>query len=147
MKPRPDFKELLASLNARRVDDLIVGGYAVAFHGAPRYTRDLYILVRADQGNAERLVQALDAFGFGNLGLTPRDFVAPDRVVQLGVPPVRIALLTSIDGVSWEQAWKNRVCGTYGDVPASFIGRDDLLENKRASGRQGALADVEARGG
>jgi len=90
MEVQPDFKELLALFNDHRVSYLIVGGYALAFHGAPRFTGDLDIFIKPDHENASRIVAALDAFGFASLGLTESDFEQPDQVIQLGVAPVRI---------------------------------------------------------
>ena len=146
MDPHPDFKELLASFNAHRVDYLVVGAYALAFHGAPRYTGDIDLLVRSDAENARAVLAALADFGFASLGLAESDFLKPDRVVQLGVPPVRIDLLTSLTGVTWEEARAHRVAGYYGDVPVHFIGKNDYVRNKRAIGRKKDAADLEALG-
>jgi len=143
MDLQPDFRELLALFNANDVEYLIVGGYALAYHGAPRYTGDLDLLVKPDTGNAERVLIALEQFGFGALGLSAADFIAPGQVVQLGVPPVRIDLLTSLSGVSWDEAWASRQPGRYGDLDVVFIGRETFIANKRASGRQRDLADIE----
>ena len=144
MEVQSDFRELLELFNANEVEYLIVGGYALAYHGAPRYTGDIDILVHSTSENARRILIALEAFGFGDLGLTEADFQASGRVVQLGVPPVRIDLITSIDGVSWDDAFQGKATGTYGDVPVHFIGRREFLDNKRAVGRQKDLADIEA---
>jgi len=141
-----DFSELLALFNAHRVDYLIVGAHALAFHGAPRYTGDLDIWVRPDVENARRILQALDAFGFGSLGLTADDFTAPDKVIQLGTAPVRVDLVTSITGVSWEQAMAGQVEGRYGDLDAHYLGKKELIQNKRALGRKKDMADLEALG-
>lgn len=99
MELDPNFSEFIGLLRARDARFLIVGGYAVALHGHPRYTADLDVWLAADHRNAEAVLQALDDFGFGELGLTSEDFTTADRVVQLGYPPLRIDLLTSIDGV------------------------------------------------
>jgi len=144
MEIQPDFKELLVLFNEQNVEYLIVGGYALAFHGAPRYTGDLDILVRSDLANAQRILNALTLFGFGLLGLAAADFENPERVIQLGEPPVRIDLITSITGVSWEEAFSSRVLGNYGDVPVYFLGREPFIRNKRAIGRAKDLADIEA---
>lgn len=146
MEVQPDFKELLALFNDHRVSYLIVGGYALAFHGAPRFTGDLDILIKPDHENASRIVAALDAFGFASLGLTESDFEQPDQVIQLGVAPVRIDLITSITGVSWDEAFTGRVVSSYGDVPVHYIGRQQFVLNKRATGRKRDLADLEALG-
>ncbi len=146
MDPHPDFKELLASFNSHGVDYLVVGAYALAFHGAPRYTGDIDLLVRPDPENARAVLAALADFGFASLGLSESDFLTPDRVVQLGVPPVRIDLLTSLTGVSWEEARAHRVAGHYGDIPVHFIGKTEYVRNKRATGRKKDAADLEALG-
>lgn len=146
MEIQKDFRELLALLNEHLVEYLIVGGYALAFHGAPRFTGDLDILVKPEAGNADRILEALAAFGFGSVGLAASDFVHPDQIVQLGVPPVRVDLITSISGVTWEEARAGRSPGLYGDVPVGYIGRDQLLANKRATGRRKDAADLEALG-
>lgn len=146
MEVQPDFRELLASLNRSGVEYLIVGGYAMAFHGAPRFTGDLDIFVRPTPENARRILDALDQFGFGSLDLVPEDFTTPGRVVQLGVPPVRVDLLTSLTGVEWERAEASKAHGTYGDESVFFIGREELVSNKRALGRNRDLADLEALG-
>jgi len=146
MDLQPDFRDLLASFADHGVEYVVVGGYALAFHGAPRYTGDLDLLVRPTPENAQRVMAALAAFGFADLGLTVDDFTAPDRVVQLGVPPVRVDLLTAISGVTWEQAWSSRAAGAYGDLSVPFIGRESFVANKRASGRLRDLADLEDLG-
>ena len=139
-----DFEELLALLNAHRVRAIVVGGHALAFHGHPRYTKDLDLFVDADPDNAAALLDALTAFGFGTVGLTREDFTSPGKVVQLGVSPNRIDLMTSIDGVSFAEAWSSRVRGTFGRTPVHFIGREVFLQNKRATGRPQDLADIAA---
>ena len=146
MEVQQDFRELLALFNDHRVSYVIVGGYALAFHGAPRFTGDLDIFVKPDHENAGRIVAALGAFGFASLGLTESDFERPDQVIQLGVSPVRVDLLTSITGLSWEEVIASRVPSNYGDVPVNYIGREELILNKRATGRAKDLADLEALG-
>lgn len=138
-----DFKELLELFNAKDVEYLIVGGYALAHHGAPRYTRDIDLYVRPTPDNASRIMDALDAFGFGQTGLTAEDFRQPAQVIQLGFPPARIDLVTSIEGVSWDQAFEGRSRGEYGGTSAPFLGRAELIANKKAVGRSQDLADVE----
>jgi len=147
MEIRTDFKELLELFNKHKVEYLIVGGYALAFHGAPRFTRDLDLFVRPTAENAVRILAALDDFGFGSLDLSDRDFTTPGMVVQLGVPPVRIDLVTTVSGVPWEKAEAGKAPGFYGDVPVLFISRADFIANKRATGRTKDAADVEALGG
>jgi hypothetical protein len=144
MDVQPDFRDLLALFNKNNVDYVIVGGYALAFHGAPRYTGDLDILVKADRENAARILAALDAYGFGSLAISIDDLSEPRKVIQLGFPPVRIDILTSITGVSWEDVHRDRVAASFGDVPVHFIGRRQFVLNKRAVGRKRDLADLEA---
>jgi hypothetical protein len=139
-----DFAELFACLNARGVKALVVGGYAFAFHAKPRFTKDIDIFVEPTEANAASLLQALDDFGFGGLGLTTADFTTAGTVIQLGVPPNRVDLVTAIDGVTFEEAWAGRVPGTYGDAAVAYLGRAELIRNKRASGRTQDLADLEA---
>ncbi len=146
MEPQADFSELLALFNAHGVEYLVVGAYALAFHGVPRYTGDLHLWVRPDGENGGRVLAALAAFGFGDLGLTLEDLTREERVVQLGYPPVRIDLLTSLTGVTWEEAWREAVPGRYGDVPVRYLGRQALVANKRALGRHQDRADLEALG-
>jgi hypothetical protein len=146
MEIRTDFKELLELFNRHKVEYLIVGGYALAFHGAPRFTRDIDLFVRPTSDNAKRILAALNEFGFGSLDLAESDFTTPGRVVQLGVAPVRIDIITRVTGVPWEKASAGKVPGFYGDVPVFFIGRDDFIANKRASGRAKDAADIEALG-
>jgi hypothetical protein len=120
----------------------VVGGYAVAFHGQPRFTKDIDVFVEPTHDNAERLLAALDDFGFGGLGLTAADFSPPGHIVQLGVAPNRIDLLTTIDGVTFEDAWRHRKPGPFGGETVDYIGLADLIRNKRASGRPQDLLDV-----
>src|SRR3990172_1834324 len=146
MEVQPDFRELLGLFNAHHVEYLIVGGYALAFHGAPRFTGDMDILIRPDPENAQRALDALAEFGFGSVGITRDDLTTPERVVQLGVAPVRVDLLTSLTGVSLNEAFSGRAEGRYGDIPVHYIGRVQFIANKRATGRKRDLADLEALG-
>jgi len=146
MEVQPDFKELLELLNAHKVEFIVVGAYALAFHGVPRFTGDIDIFVKPDPKNAEKILAALEEFGFGSLDLTTSDFQDPDKVVQLGVAPVRVDLITSLTGLSWQQAHSGKVEGTYGDVPVYYLGRKEFLANKKALGRKRDLADLEALG-
>ncbi len=146
MEAQQDFKELLELLNAHAVEYVLVGAHALAFHGAPRYTGDMDIYVRPTAQNAKRVMSALREFGFGSLGLSEKEFIMTDRVVQLGHPPVRIDLVTSISGVSWKEVSANMVDGDYGNVPVQYIGREEFVRNKRAIGRKKDLADLEALG-
>lgn len=142
MSVSKDFEELLASLSVREVRALIVGGYAFAFHAKPRYTKDIDIWVEPTPENVERLLQALEDFGFGSLGLTVDDFTEPGQFVQLGYPPNRIDLLTAIEGVSFEEAWAGRVEDFFGKEKVAFLGKEELIRNKKATGRPQDLADL-----
>jgi hypothetical protein len=146
MEVQQDFRDLLALFNAHKVDYIIVGAHALAYHGAPRYTGDMDILVRPDPENARRILSALNKFGFGSLGVTVEDLALPDKVVQLGITPVRVDIITSITGVSWEDALAGRVAGTYGGLKVYYIGKKEFILNKRAIGRKKDLADLEAMG-
>jgi hypothetical protein len=136
-----DFEELFALLKRHGVNALIVGAHAVAFYAKPRYTKDLDVFVEPKPENAARLLAALQAFGFGDLGLTENDFV-PGRIVQLGVPPNRVDLITAIDGVTFEEAWRGRVTGRLGSQEVDFIGLEALRRNKRAAARPQDLVDL-----
>jgi predicted nucleotidyltransferase len=143
----PDFRELLELLDRHDVRFLVVGGYSVALHGHPRYTKDLDLWILADGSNAERLLAALGDFGFGSLGLSAGDFTAPGHVVQLGVAPARIDLLTSLSGVDFETCWARRETVDVDGLRLPVISLDDLRANKRALGRHQDLADLEALSG
>ena len=146
MEIQPDFKDLLELFNSHKVKYIVVGGYALAFHGAPRYTGDIDIYVKPDDENAESIMSALEEFGFGSVGLSAEDFERPGQVIQLGVPPVRVDIITSIAGVSWDEAFSDQASGKYGDIQVHYIGREQLIVNKRAVGRKKDLADLEALG-
>ncbi len=137
-----DFNEFIGYFVARDVRFLIVGGYALAAHGHPRYTKDLDVWIRVDPDNGERILSALDDFGFGELGLVVGDFLEDDVVVQLGREPQRIDLLTFISGVEFDEAWENHVELDLSGLRVPVIGRADLRRNKLATGRLRDLADV-----
>jgi hypothetical protein len=142
-KLQADLREFIELLNSHNVDYLVVGGHAVAFHGHPRFTGDIDFLIRATPANARRVLRVLQEFGFGEIGIGEADLIEAGRIVQLGQPPNRIDLLTSISGVDFESAWGSRVPTTMDDQPVNLIGWDDLVRNKRMSGRQKDLADLE----
>ncbi len=137
-----DLREFVALLNSHQVEFLVVGAYAVAFHGYPRYTGDLDILVRPNAENAHRVQDVLVEFGFGGLGIRVEDLAAPGKVVQLGVSPNRIDVITSITGVTFEQAWDSREQSELDGVAVFFIGRTPLLHNKESTGRAKDLGDA-----
>ena len=144
MEAQKDFRELLELLNNHNVEYVVVGAYALAFYGCPRYTGDLDILVASDIDNAEKIMKALKEFGLTLKDLKAKDFLVSERVIQLGLSPVRIDILTSITGVSWSQVYSNKEKGKYADIPVYFIGKKELVDNKKALGRHKDLADLES---
>ncbi len=142
MNLNQDFQEFVELFVAHEVEFLIVGGYALAAHGHPRYTKDLDVWVWLGAENAQRIIAAIEAFGFGDLGLTATDFQDPDVVVQLGHEPQRIDILTFASGLHFSDAYENRVYVTIGNVQVPFISVDDLRTNKLATGRPRDIADV-----
>ena len=143
MRIEKDFKEFIALLNKNNVQYLIVGGFAFSYHAEPRFTKDIDIFIELSRENAGKIVHALSEFGFGNVGLVENDFRKSGQIIQLGQAPLRIDVVTSIDGITFKSAWLNRVKGKYGNVPAFYISTGDLIKNKLASGRTQDLADVE----
>jgi len=138
-----DFREFIDALNDHDVRYLIVGAYAVALHGHPRYTKDLDIWIDRSRENAEKLLQALGDFGFGELALSVDDFMEPETVIQLGYPPNRIDLIVDLSGVDFDTCYAARVGVDIDGIQASFIDLSHLKENKRATGRHQDLADLE----
>ena len=138
-----DFKEFIKSLNDNGVQYLVVGGYAVAFHGHPRYTKDLDIWIRVSPENAGSLVKAIREFGFESLGLTENDFMNPDQIIQLGFPPNRIDLIAQADGIEFDACYPTRMEIEIEGIPVNFIDLENLKRNKKASGRHQDLADLE----
>jgi hypothetical protein len=143
MPANPDFVDLFAELNAAGAEYLLVGGYALAVHDAPRFTADLDVWVRPSAENASRVHAALAQFGAPLGELTTSDLTTPGIVFQVGLRPNRIDVLTSIDGVAFEDAWPERVETTFGGQPVHVIGRRHLIANKRATGRERDRLDVE----
>lgn len=142
LKIEKDFEELLGLFNKHDVTYCIIGAFAVAFHSVARYTKDMDILVAPNHENAKRIVAALHEFGFGSLGLTEDDFVKPSSIIQLGHEPVRIDLINSITGCAETAVWANRQTGTYGQHRVFFLGREELIGNKRAVARPQDIADI-----
>lgn len=138
-----DFKEFLESLNAHDVRYLVVGGYAVALHGHPRYTKDLDVWIELSPENAENIIRALDEFGFGSLGLQPDDFLQPDQIIQLGYPPNRIDILTTLKGLKFEACYATKVDVDIQGLHIKLIDIESLKKNKIATGRTQDLADAE----
>lgn len=143
MKIEEDFKEFIGLLNKNKVLYLIVGGFAFSFYAEPRFTKDIDIFIERSSENAKKIIKTLEDFGFKDVGINKNDFLQADQIIQLGNAPLRIDIVTSIDGVNFDSAWNNRVKGKYGDITAFFISKTDLIENKRATGRTQDLADIE----
>jgi hypothetical protein len=143
MSLQKDLKEFIELLNALEVRFVIVGAFAVAYHGYFRYTSDIDIFIDSSLENAERVFRAVDQFGFGDLNLSTEDFTKGDRVVQLGVAPNRIDVMTFLSGVSFDEAWESRELGELDGLSVPFISRDNLKRNKTACGRLQDLADLE----
>jgi hypothetical protein len=136
----PEFIELLNSAGVKYV---IIGGYAVAYHGHPPYTGDIDIFIDLSEANAERMEQVIRRFGFQETGLSAKDFTTPDSIVQLGRPPNRIDVVTSVDAVDFREAWESRIEATLDGTPVHFISKGLLLRNKKTTGRARDLADIE----
>jgi hypothetical protein len=145
MKVHRDFKDFISLMHANGVEYVIVGSFALSFHGHPRATGDMDVWVRKSPENASKILKALDEFGFGSLGVTGDDLLE-DKVIQLGQPPVRIDLMTELDGLTPDEVWAGRVAGRFGDMPVYYLGRDAFIRNKRSLGRHKDLADLEALG-
>jgi hypothetical protein len=139
----PDYRDMLSALSDEGVEFLLVGAFALAAHGLPRATGDIDIWIDRSNANAARVWRALRRFGAPLRDLTPEDLTTPDLVFQIGVAPRRIDLLTSIDGVSFSEAWPQRVLVELEGMTFPVIGRAHLIRNKRASGRPQDLADLE----
>jgi predicted nucleotidyltransferase len=137
-----DFREFIASLNENNVRYLIVGGYAVGFHGYPRYTKDLDVWIEISSENAENVVKALNQFGFGSAGFRAEDFINPDEFTQLGYPPNRIDIITSCEGVDFPSCYANKMQIEIDGLKVNFIDYENLLKNKQTVGRPQDLADV-----
>ena len=139
-----DFDEFFGSLTGHSVEFVIVGAYALALHGVPRFTGDIDVFVRPTVENGERLLDALSDFGFPATGLTPSQVIEPSRLLQMGIEPVQIHIMSAISGVTWDDVWTGHVTARCGSRDLPFIGRADFIRNKRASGRTKDLADIEA---
>ncbi len=138
-----DFKEFIELLNVNKVKYLVVGGYAVGFHGHPRYTKDIDLWVLMKSNNASNIIKSVKEFGFESLGLEEEDFLNSGNIIQLGFPPNRIVLLTEIAGVEFESCYSNKLTIEFEGVTIPFISLNDLIKNKQSSGRLQDLADAE----
>ncbi len=139
-----DLREFVGLLNAHRVEYLVVGAFCLALHGRPRFTGDLDIFISSTKRNAERMMAVLRAFGFGKIGLQRSDFLKTGQVIQLGIAPHRIDLLTTLDGVSFGNEWRRRQRTRLDGVPCWFLSREGLICNKLATGRPQDLVDVDS---
>jgi hypothetical protein len=142
MKLVKDFEEFIELLNKNEVKYLVVGGYAFAIHAYPRFTNDIDFFILSTTSNANKIVSVLIEFGFDTTSFSPEDLLIKDKVIQLGEPPYRIDLLTSIDGVDFDDAWQRKITSRYGDQVLYFISKEDLIRNKKASGRKKDLDDL-----
>lgn len=145
MRIHPDFADFIAALDRNRVEHVIVGAYALAFLGAPKFTGDLDIWIRPTRANAKALLRAVDEFGFKSLSLTEED-VLSGNIIQMGNPPMRIDLITLLDGVRADEIWAGRQEGLFGEQRVFYIGKDVFIKNKRAAGRPKDVADITALG-
>ncbi len=136
MRVEKDYEEFLRLLNKNKVKYCIVGAYAVAFYGKPRFTKDMDILVEPSMENGKKIVKALSEFGFGILSLTEKDFSKQGNIIQLGYEPVRIDIMTSLEGCSFKRVWENREVGKYGRQRVVFVGLEDLIGVKKSSKRK-----------
>jgi hypothetical protein len=143
MRVEKDYEEFLRLLNKHKAKYCIVGSFAVAFHAKPRYTKDMDILVETTFQNGKKLIKVLDEFGFKEIGLSETDFVEKGKIIQLGYEPLRIDILTSLEGIHFKEIWKNRVAGAYGREQAFFIGLADLIKSKKLSQRAEDTVDLE----
>ena len=143
MRVEKDFKEFIALLNRHDVHYLIIGGFAYSFYAEPRYTKDIDVLIERSLENAKKVLKSIKYFGFENIRLDEKDFLETGQIIQLGVAPVRIDILTSVKGVDFKEFWQNRVTGRYGEISVFFISKHDLIRCKRISGRKQDLADIE----
>ena len=142
METEKDYEEFLELLNKHDVKYCIVGAFALAFHAEPRYTKDIDIWVQASTENAEKLLLALDEFGFSSLNLNAEDFSTGGNIIQLGYEPVRIDIITSIQDLDFNEIWQNRVQGSYGRQTVNFIDRENLIKSKKISNRPQDKADL-----
>jgi hypothetical protein len=143
MKVEKDFRDFIALLNRHDVHYLIIGSFAFSYYAEPRYTKDIDILIERSEDNAKKIIVSLKDFGFTDISLTSKDFLESGQVIQLGIEPIRIDILTSIKGMDFSEIWDNRIVGRYGDIEVFIISKQDLIRCKRASGRKQDLADIE----
>lgn len=143
MKVEKDYEELLKLFNKHKVKYCIIGAYAVAFYAKPRYTKDMDILVEPSIKNGQKIVNALNEFGFKSLNLSEKDFSLRGKIIQLGYEPVRVDIITSIQGFTFKQVWRNKALGTYGEEKVYIIGINELIKSKEISERKQDQVDLD----
>ena len=143
IKFEKDFLEFISLCNKHKVEYLVIGGYAVAIHGYPRYTKDIDVSIQISAKNAEAMIEVMKDFGFASLNLTSEDFTKVGGFIQLGYEPLRIDIVNDLDGVSFEKALKNKTVVEYEGVSINFIGYEDLIKNKQHAGRSQDIVDIE----
>jgi len=141
-----DFEDFVFLLNTYKVDYMVVGGYALAFHGKPRHTGDLDIWIDVSEDNARKMILVLSDFGMASLGMNERDFLIKGSITQIGYPPLRIDILNEIDGISFNEAYPNKLLIDVEGLPVNYIGLDDLIKNKQVSGRKKDISDIQQLG-
>lgn len=140
----PDFVDFIGLLNKHKVDYMVIGAHALAFHGRPRHTGDLDIWIRPSEENAKRMMSVIIEFGFGSVGLSEEDFLRDNYVTQLGYPPLRIDILNAISGVEFVEAFERKINADIEGMPINFINVQDYIKNKEASGRKKDNKDLAA---
>jgi hypothetical protein len=145
VKIHPDFSEFVVTLNHNKVEYVVVGSFALAFHGCPRATGDIDFWIRPTAENAARLLKALNDFGFGELKIVEGDILS-GKIIQLGYPPVRVDLISVLEGLDSNEIWDTREKGEFGEHQVFYLGRKAFIKNKRTLGRHKDLADLEALG-
>ena len=143
MRVEKDYEDLLKLFNKHNVRYCIIGAFAMAYYARPRYTKDMDLLIDPKPDNARKIIKALEDFGFASLGLAVGDFCQREKIIQLGYEPVRIDLITSIPGCSFNQVWKNSKTGKFGKQKVYFIGLNELIKNKKVTNRKQDKADLE----
>jgi len=143
MKTEKDYEEFLGLLNKNSVRYAIVGAFALALYSKPRYTKDLDILIEPEEENTKKLINVLHEFGFKEINIKKEDLTRKNQILQLGYEPLRIDILTSIAGCSFQEVWNNKFKEKYGKTLVNFIGKKELMKNKKAIGRKQDIADLE----
>jgi len=146
MKTEKDYEEFLGLLNKNSVRYAIVGAFALALYSKPRYTKDLDILIEPEEENTKKLINVLHEFGFKEINIKKEDLTRKNQILQLGYEPLRIDILTSIAGCSFQEVWNNKFREKYGKTLVNFIGKKELMKNKKAIGRKQDIADLDLLG-